>query len=152
MYRTGESLDQLAGNAFAAALIGGRRVGEAVAHDPAPRLHRRTNDARDVVRPRGEQEQGFRRRIHRLFEDCLAQPLGQLGAARLARQDDVASAGRKRVGDELHVTRLARAVDAFQGNEAAAHSAYRLSWYFVTARLCSFRFREKWLEPSPRET
>src|SRR5205814_891418 len=54
--------------------------------------------------------------------------------------------------DQLQGNGLARAVDSLQADEPAAHAHRLPRWYLLTARLCSSMLREKWLEPSPRET
>src|SRR5258706_5117146 len=146
-----QALDELGRDAVAGALIGDGGIGEAVADDPASRLQRRHDHLGYVVRARGEDEQRLDRGAERLLEHGLADALGEIGAAGLAGLYDVPSLGGDRVGDELEMRRFPGAVDAFQGDEPAS-LAHRLSWYLVTARLCSPMLRENWLEPSPRET
>jgi hypothetical protein len=83
------------------------------------------------MRARGEDEQRFGERLHRFLEDRLAQPLREVGAARLARDDGMAAGGgRHGIGDELQVRRLARTVDAFEGDELRLrfHLTGRRSW------------------------
>jgi hypothetical protein len=83
-----------------------------------------------VIGARGDDDQGFGDRIHRVREHRLAQLFGELRTARLARHDGVPPARRGRgVGDELDVRGLARAVDAFQRDESAALAHLpRRSW------------------------
>ena len=101
-----------------------------------------------MIRPRREHEQRLDDRRHRLAKDGLAQPLGEIRAARLAGDDHVHALGAYGVGDELDVARLACAVDALQRDKP--HRFF--SWYLVTARLCSWTERENWLVPLPRDT
>ena len=70
-----------------------------------------------MVRARRKHEERLEDRRHRLGEDRLAQPLGEIRAARLARDDDVRRLGADRIGNEFDVRRLAGAVDALEGDE-----------------------------------
>jgi hypothetical protein len=113
-----QPLDELERYALAGALVGVGRVEESVAHHPASRLERGTDHLAHVVRARGEDKQRLGQGIHRLLQDRLAQLLGEVGAAGLARDDRAPARGAgDRVGDELQVRGLARAVDALQGDE-----------------------------------
>src|SRR5207302_8007125 len=152
VYRSGEARDQLQGNALARALVGGGGIREAVADHPVARVQRRHDDADYMIGARGKQQQRLRERLHRLLQDRFAQLLGEIRAAWLARHDDMVSPRAERIRNELDVGRLARAVDSLQGDELAAHAHRPPRWYLLTARLCSSTLREKWLEPSPRET
>ena len=146
-----QAIDQITRHSLPCSLIRDRRIGEAVADDRAAGREGGLDDAGDMIGTAGEDEQGADDGLHALFQHGLSDLLGELGAAGLARDDDVATAGAERVGDELDVRRLAGAVDSFERHELAART-HRLSWYLVTARLCSAKLRENWLEPSPRET
>src|SRR5467141_1011389 len=87
VYRGGEPLDQLQGNALARALVGGGRIREAVTDHPVARAQRRLDDTGYVIGARGEQQQRLGERLHRMLQDGLAQLLGEIRAAWLARHD-----------------------------------------------------------------
>ena len=53
-------------------------------------------------------------------EQQLADPLAELGPARLARGDDLPAVGRERLGEQLRLGRLAGAVEPFERDEHAA--------------------------------
>ena len=91
-------------HAVAGALVGVGRVGEAVADHPAARVERRRDDAARRGRARAAKMSSVSAiGSMRLLEDRLAQLLGELGAAGLARDDRRArpDAAATRVGDEL---------------------------------------------------
>ena len=126
-----QPLDELERHALACALVGVGRVEEPVAHHPASRIERGNDHPAHVVRTRREDEQRLGHGVERLLEDRPAQVLGQFGAAGLAGDDRMpAGSGGHGIRDELQVRRLARAVDAFQGNESPprAHFGGRRSW------------------------
>ena len=120
--------------AAAGALVGEGRIGEAVAQDDLAALERRRDDALDVVAPRREHEQRLGDAVHRLVQEQLAQRLRERRAARLAGADDALAARAQPLGERRDVGRLAGAVDAFEGDEAARHGAL-LRWNRFTARL-----------------
>ncbi len=122
VYRSGEPLDQLQGNALARALVGGGGIREAVTDHPVARVQRRQDDASYMIGARGEQQQRLGERLHRMLQDRFAQLLGEIRAAWLARHDDMVSPRAERIRNELDVRRLARAVDSLQGDELAAHA------------------------------
>jgi len=114
--------DELLGDPFSRALVGARRVGEAVADHPGPALQRRKNHFAHVLGARGEHEQRFGERVHRLGEQQRAQLLGQRRPAGLARHDDLVPGGAQALGEPGNMRGLARAVHALEGDEAAAAS------------------------------
>ena len=73
---------------------------------------------------RGEHQQRLGLVGHRLGEEDLAQRLARRRPARLARADDAVPARRERVDEKRHVRALARAVDAFEGDEAPARRVF----------------------------
>src|SRR5216683_3037729 len=82
----------------------------------------RQDDAGYMIGARGEQQQRLGERLHWMLQDRFAQLLGEIRAAWLARHDYMVSPRAERIGDELDVSRLARAVDSLQGDELAAHA------------------------------
>jgi hypothetical protein len=122
LHRGLEDLQQRDALAPAEALVGERRVGEAVAQHDVAALERRRDHPRDVVAPRGEHEQRFAHAVHRAVQHELAQLLCEIGAAGLAGAHDAAAGGAQRLGGRRDVRRLAGAVDAFEGDESSAHS------------------------------
>ena len=54
-------------------------------------LQRRQDDAGYMIGARGEQQQRFGERLHRMAQDQRAQLLGEIRAARLARHDYMVS-------------------------------------------------------------
>jgi hypothetical protein len=87
-----------------------------------------------VIAPRREHEQRLGDAVHRRMQQQLAQRLGERRAARLARADDALAARAQALGERRDVGRLAGAVDAFEGDEAARHGEL-LRWKRFTARL-----------------
>src|SRR5690554_6560783 len=108
-----------------------------------------------MLAARGEHQQGLGLHMHGLMQQQFAQALGQRRAAGLASALDVDRARAQQLGDGLDLRALARAVDAFEADEAPAHDRIQPSlprmWMF-TARLCSRSVRENLLVPSPRAT
>ena len=113
----GEPRDELGAHAVARALVCRRGIGEAVADHVLAGGERGLDDPLDVIGARREHEERLEDRRHRLGEERLAQPLGEIGAAGLARHDHVRALRAHRIGDELDMARLAGAVDAFQREE-----------------------------------
>lgn len=111
-----------------AALVGKAGVGEAVADHGAAGGQGRLDLLHEVVTPRREDEQGLRQRIHGLVQHQLAQPLGQRRAARLARQHHVVATPAQPGHGAVEVRALAGAVDAFEGDEAAAAHGVPPRW------------------------
>ena len=72
-----------------------------------------------MIPPGCEHQQGLGEGIHRFVEEQGAQLLGQRGAARLARDRDFAALLPQHLGQRVDMGRLARAVDAFEGDEKA---------------------------------
>ena len=62
--------------AAATALVGEGGVGETVANDGAAGSQGRLNGLLQMIAPRGEDEQGFRQRVHRFVQHQFAQALG----------------------------------------------------------------------------
>jgi len=71
-----------------AALVGVRRVGEAVAQHPVAARERWPDHVFDVLAPRREHQQRLAVVGHRLRQQQVAQALAERRAARLARGDD----------------------------------------------------------------
>src|SRR5205823_2697130 len=133
-----------------AALVGESRVAESVAQDPAASRKRRLDHLCEVLAARGEHEDRLGLRLHRDAQDELAQLLAHWRSARLARHDEIGTAGADAAREELDMRRFAGAIDAFQRDEFSAR--HFLSWYLATARLCSSSDFENWWVPSPFET
>jgi hypothetical protein len=100
-------------------LIGERGVGEAVAQHRVAACERRLNDTEQMVATCREHEQRLGQCIHRLVQHQIAQHLRQRRAAGLARHHDTQAAVAQPRRQRLDVRRLAGAVDAFEGDEAA---------------------------------
>ena len=109
----------------APALVGKGGVGEPVAHDHLPPGKGRLDAADEVVAAGGEDQQGLGHGVHGAVQHQLTQRLGEFGAAGLARDQHLVSALAEALGQGLQVRGLARAVDAFQGDEAAGHLSAR---------------------------
>ncbi len=110
------------------ALVREGGIGEAIAeHDVAARQRRR-DDAADVVAARGKDQQCLRDGVHRRVQHHLPQGLGELGAAGLARHHHVATSLAQACRRRLDVRRLAGPVDAFEGDESAAHCVAGFLW------------------------
>ncbi len=85
----------------------------------APRFERGTHEARDVVRAVRGVDERLRAGVHVLpVEHCGAQLLAELGAARLARQHDLAPRElAEPLPEQARLRRLADAVAALEGDE-----------------------------------
>ena len=161
-------------------LVGEGGVGEAVAHHPAPGGERGLDARGQVLAARGEHQHGLGLEVHRLVQQQLAQALAERRAAGLASLVDVDAGGLQQRHHRGDLAALAGAVDAFEGDEAAAggrggarshggggvfdhvgvgqawwhpaHPPPPLRMYLLTARLWAARSRENSLLPSPRAT
>src|SRR5438105_7894406 len=91
-------------------LVGERRVDVAVADDVGPALERGLDHAGDELRARGREERrlGPRRQLLPVQQE-LAHALAEVGAAGLARRDDVPPLCDERLAEEGGLGRLARA-------------------------------------------
>jgi hypothetical protein len=136
----------------AATLISESGIGEAIAQHRHTGIERGLDRHSQVIAPRRKHQQRLCQRIHRLVQHQRAKRLGQRRAAWLARHQDLVAALAQPSGQRLDVRRLAGAVDAFKGDEAASDHYLPPRWNWFTARLWSVRFSEKTLEPSPRAT
>jgi hypothetical protein len=118
------------------ALVGQRRVVVTGAQDDAAARQRGTDDGGDQLGARRlhQQRLGHRLRRRMRFEQQCPDALGERRAARLARADDALAARAQALGERRDVGRLAGAVDAFEGDEAARHGEL-LRWNRFTARL-----------------
>ena len=110
---------RVAVDAVAAALVGVRRVGEAIAQHPVAARERRPDHAIEMLAPRREHQQRLAVVRHRLAQHQRAQRFAERRAARLARRDDRVPRGLEALGEPRHVRALAGAVDAFERDEAA---------------------------------
>ncbi len=108
-------------------------------HDGAT-LEGGADDRGDVVGAIGGVQQGLRARIHVLGAvlDQAADLRAQLGAARLAGDDDLAATALKPVAHGLDLCGLPRAVAAFEGDEHSSR-CHQLS-FFVAAFLVAVFF------------
>jgi hypothetical protein len=102
-------------------LVGEGRVGEAVAQHGGAGGQRRLDALAQVIAPRREHQQAFRQRVHLIAQEKLAQLFGQWRATGLAGHQHVVALGADPARKRVDVRALARAVDAFEGDEAAAH-------------------------------
>jgi hypothetical protein len=123
-----ERLQHVEGLAAAATLIREGRIGEAVAEDDLAARERRRDDALHMVSSGREDEQRLGDAVHRLLQHQPAQMLGENGAAGLAGAEHGVPARPKRLRKRLDVGRLARPVDALEGDEAARHGGLILRW------------------------
>ena len=106
-------------HAVPAALVGVRRVGEAVAEHPVAPRERRPDHELEVLAPRREHQQRLAVAGHRLVQQQRAQLFAERRAAGLARGDDDAAARADARGKPGGMRALAGAVDAFERDEAA---------------------------------
>src|SRR6476659_4416291 len=123
---SGEVVDRphgLDAEATAGALVGQRGVDEAVEQHPAAGRHRGPDPLGDELGAGGgvEQRLGARVDAQRRVLDQRADALGELDAARLAQERDVAPAVAQARGETLGERRLARAVEPLDGDEPPAH-------------------------------
>jgi hypothetical protein len=107
-------------------LVCDRRVDVAVADDCLASLERGPNDLLDVLRTGGRVEKRLRPGLDvAAVQDELADLLAELGAAGLARRENSLSVSLQPHSQELRLRRLARAVEAFEGDEHRPHPRYR---------------------------
>src|SRR5690606_10135059 len=138
------------------ALVGHRRVGEAVADHPGAAGKRRPHPALEMVLASREHEQQLGLRVHGLAEQHGAKCFGEVGAARLAGEQDHPARLAQAIGIPLEMRALAGAVDPLEADEPASHldspvGERRRSWNSRTARLWASSVSENWLLPSPLE-
>ena len=146
--------------AAASALVGEGGVRVAVAQHHGTARQRRLDHPAQVVAPGRKHQQRLGERIHVARQEQLAQGLGQRCAARFAGAHHFVTGFLPAGGDAVDLGGLARAVDAFGGDEAAGGTgemvnfAQRaaLRWNLSTARLWSASVSLNWLVPSPRAT
>ena len=140
-----ELIDEPAIDAASAALVGVRRVGEAIAQHPFAARQRRADEVVDVHLARAEHEQRFGRRADvflAAIEHQRADALGDLRAARLARRVDRDATRAQRLRDAVRDGGLACAFDAFERDETGGrHLAIFLSGArdSVARRHCALR-------------
>src|SRR5581483_8217865 len=112
--------------AAAVALVRDGRIGEPIGHDDRSALERRHDESADVLRAvrEVEEELGLGGRSgRRLVEQHSPERATELGAARLARQDDVEAVAPERVREARGLRRLPGALDALDRDERAGHAA-----------------------------
>ena len=114
----GEAFDLVGPQVPPAALVGDRRVEVAVGDDDGAARERRPDERGDVVRAVGRVEQRLRAGVDVVaVQDRVAQLQAELGAARLARQHDLAAQPAQPVTEQAGLRRLAGAVAALEGHE-----------------------------------
>ena len=104
------------------ALIGNRRVAEAVAHHPLAGFQRGAYDIADKLCARGEEKQQFASVARRVFVLVLYQVpyrLRKPGSARLASQEDVYAASFKGFAEPATLRGLAAALSTLERYEPA---------------------------------
>jgi hypothetical protein len=102
-------------------LVRDGRVDVAVADHRDATLEGRPDRLVDVLGARGGVEQRLRPRCHvTAVQEELADLLPQLGPARLTRGDDLQAVSLEPPAEEVRLGRLARAVEAFEGDEHGA--------------------------------
>jgi hypothetical protein len=121
LHRGLEGLQQRDALAAAEALVGERRVGEAVAQHDVAAAQRRRDHPRDVVAPGREHEQGFAHAVHRPVQNELAQRLGELGAAGSRVQTTLRPAARSASAVGSMWVDLPAPSMPFEGDEPSAH-------------------------------
>ena len=117
-------VDELAIDAAAAALVGVRRIGEAVAQHPLAARERGTDQVVDVHLARAEHEQRLGGRADVLLaaiEHQRTNAFGDLGAAGFTRGMHGDAARAQRLREAIGDRGLARALDAFERDEFRGH-------------------------------
>ena len=104
------------------ALVRDGRVEVAVADHRRPAFERGADHLVDVLSARGgvQQRLGPGRHVPAVQNE-IAHPLAELGAAGLARGDDVDAVGLEPRTQKLRLRRLPRAVEALEGHEHRRH-------------------------------
>ena len=108
-----------------AALIGAGRIEEAIRQHPLPAFQRRADDAIDMIRPRRREEDALAldAEADRLAgKEEIADALGRLGPAGLARHHHVRPALAQRLGEPADLRRLAGPLTAFECHELCLHN------------------------------
>src|SRR5262249_44864666 len=99
-------------------LVGERGVDVPVADHVGTALEGRPDHLFDMLGARGGEERGLGPGPHRRpVEDECAHSLAELGATRLAREDDVTALRGESRAQKLRLRRLARAVGSLEGHE-----------------------------------
>lgn len=117
-----EHFDMIARNSPTTALIRESRVGESIGDDDSPRRQRRPDHFRQVLRPRRENKQEFRRAVNghfRMSEQHGTDRFSRRGSPRFPCQADTPAAGLKQLRKKFRMGAFAGALDAFQGDEEA---------------------------------
>ena len=121
-----QPLDLVGAQVPAAALVGDRGVEVAVGDDDGAALERGPDQRGDVVRAVGRVEQRLGARVDVVaVQHRLAQHQPELGAARLAREHDLAAEARQPVAEQAGLGRLAGAVAALEGDEQPGGTGVR---------------------------
>lgn len=105
---------------LAAALVGERRIAEAVAQHHLATPERRADDLADMVAPRRKHQQGLGQSVHWRMEHQGTQLFRQWRSAGLARHRHHPAACLQGLRQCLHVTGLAGPIDAFERDENAS--------------------------------
>lgn len=115
--------------AASGALVGERRIDEAIADDDRTRLDRGSQDAADMFGTVGRVEQGFgfwedstARRVQNQTPDFLA----ERGPPRLARDDDAVTRGPQPSREVPSLGRFPRPLRSLEGNQQTEHHGYRM--------------------------
>ena len=111
----------------AVALIGERRVGEAIGHHPNPLCERRRNQPGYMVAPGGEQQQSLAERIPSLavaFEKEAPNGLAARRSSRFARRPCRDPRAPERRHEKLHLGRFADAFAALDRDKPAARHEF----------------------------
>jgi len=107
-----------------AALVGARRIGEAVAEHEGAALERRADLRLEMVAPRRREQKRLGEPAERLCaagQDGVADALGALRSAGLARRDDGDAARLKAACETVDLGRFPCPLPALEGDEAARH-------------------------------
>ena len=113
-----EALDLVGPQVPPAALVGHRRVEVPVGDDDRAAGERRPDQRRHVVRAVGRVEQRLGAGVDVVaVQDRVAQQQAELGAAGLARQDDLAAQPGQPVAEQARLRRLAGAVATLERDE-----------------------------------
>ena len=141
-------------DAAPAGLIRVGRIGKAIAQDPRPCGQYRQNNFVEMLAAGSKEKERLRLGVQRFctIQNEFPQPLAQSRPSRLARKGHGDALPPQKIREPGDVGRLARTVDALEGNEFAAHQRRPDLWYLATARSCSTSVREKCEVPSPRDT
>jgi len=119
-----ERLELVARQPAATDLVGEGGIREAVAHHPAPGRQRRLDAGGEMFAARGEHQHGLGFQVHRLVQQQFAQTLAERRAAGFARLLDIDAAGAQQFDGGGDLAALARAIDAFEGDEAPARRLF----------------------------